>query len=137
MQRQPDDHLPIPRNRRIHDNPTQLIQHPRDAAPSFQQRTWIGMLFMGKVRHVKGLKPLVNANSIYKRIERPARGFNLLVIPRNCRLCCLMHCISKTCSSFFPPFFLLMHEKVCKSSQKLQKPSPLPFPSFCRCVQTS
>lgn len=43
---------------------------------------WTGMRLTGEVRRAEGLKPPGNVNSIYKKIERPARNFNPLVIPR-------------------------------------------------------
>ena len=43
---------------------------------------WTGMRLTGEVRRAEGLKPPVNTNSMYKKIERPARNFNPLVIPK-------------------------------------------------------
>ncbi|KAJ7288551.1 GTP binding protein [Mycena rebaudengoi] len=43
---------------------------------------WTGMRLTGQVRRDEGLKTPLQVNSTYKRIERPARRFNPLVIPR-------------------------------------------------------
>ncbi|KAF8634177.1 hypothetical protein AX15_001042 [Amanita polypyramis BW_CC] len=43
---------------------------------------WTGMRLTGEVRRAEGLQPPVNINSIYKKIERPARNFNPLVISK-------------------------------------------------------
>ncbi|KAF8336781.1 hypothetical protein F5887DRAFT_1245706 [Amanita rubescens] len=43
---------------------------------------WTGMRLTGEVRRAEGLKPPVNTNSVYKKIERPARNFNPLVVPK-------------------------------------------------------
>ncbi len=40
------------------------------------------MRLTGEVRRAEGLKPPVDSNSVYKKIERPARNFNPLVIPK-------------------------------------------------------
>ncbi|KZT28903.1 DUF663-domain-containing protein [Neolentinus lepideus HHB14362 ss-1] len=43
---------------------------------------WIGMRLTGEVRRVQGLHAPINADSTYKPVERPARRFNTLKIPR-------------------------------------------------------
>ncbi|KAG5651271.1 hypothetical protein H0H81_009237 [Sphagnurus paluster] len=43
---------------------------------------WTGMRLTGQVRREEGLKTPLNVNSTYKRIERPARRFNPLVVPK-------------------------------------------------------
>ncbi|KAF5345517.1 hypothetical protein D9758_012033 [Tetrapyrgos nigripes] len=43
---------------------------------------WTGMRLTGQVRHAEGLKTPLNVNSTYKKIERPHRRFNPLVIPK-------------------------------------------------------
>ena len=40
------------------------------------------MRLTGEVRRAEGLKLPVNINSIYRKIERPARNFNPLVVPK-------------------------------------------------------
>ncbi|KAG5353912.1 hypothetical protein C0989_000155 [Termitomyces sp. Mn162] len=43
---------------------------------------WTGMRLTGQVRRDEGLKTPLNVNSTYKPIERPARRFNPLVVPK-------------------------------------------------------
>ncbi|KZT12217.1 DUF663-domain-containing protein [Laetiporus sulphureus 93-53] len=43
---------------------------------------WAGMRLTGQVRREKGLKTPLNVNSTYKPVERPARRFNTLKVPR-------------------------------------------------------
>ncbi|KAJ2935398.1 hypothetical protein H1R20_g1695, partial [Candolleomyces eurysporus] len=43
---------------------------------------WTGMRLTGQVRRDEGLKTPLDVNSTYKKIERPARKFNPLVIPK-------------------------------------------------------
>ncbi|KAF9267564.1 DUF663-domain-containing protein [Marasmius fiardii PR-910] len=43
---------------------------------------WSGMRLTGQVRRDEGLKTPLNVNSTYKKIERPHRKFNPLVIPK-------------------------------------------------------
>jgi ribosome biogenesis protein BMS1 len=43
---------------------------------------WAGMRLTGQVRREKGIKTPLNVNSTYKRIERPARHFNPLKVPK-------------------------------------------------------
>ncbi|KAJ6512113.1 GTP binding protein [Mycena vitilis] len=43
---------------------------------------WSGMRLTGQVRREDGLKTPLNVNSTYKRIERPERRFNPLIIPK-------------------------------------------------------
>ncbi|PFH53358.1 hypothetical protein AMATHDRAFT_73534 [Amanita thiersii Skay4041] len=43
---------------------------------------WQGMRLTGEVRRAEGLKTPTNVNSVYKKIERPQRRFNPLVIPK-------------------------------------------------------
>ncbi|TFK48648.1 DUF663-domain-containing protein [Heliocybe sulcata] len=43
---------------------------------------WTGMRLTGEVRREQGLHASINADSTYKAIERPARRFNTLRIPR-------------------------------------------------------
>ncbi|KAJ6557319.1 GTP binding protein [Mycena vulgaris] len=43
---------------------------------------WTGMRLTGQVRREEGLKTPLNVNSTYKRIERPERRFNPLIIPK-------------------------------------------------------
>ncbi|KAF5369107.1 hypothetical protein D9615_010433 [Tricholomella constricta] len=43
---------------------------------------WTGMRLTGQVRRDEGLKTPLNVNSTYKRIERPPRRFNPLVVPK-------------------------------------------------------
>ncbi|KAG6872829.1 hypothetical protein C0995_006129 [Termitomyces sp. Mi166 len=43
---------------------------------------WTGMRLTGQVRRDGGLKTPLNVNSTYKPIERPARRFNPLVVPK-------------------------------------------------------
>ncbi|KAG6844375.1 hypothetical protein H0H87_007367 [Tephrocybe sp. NHM501043] len=43
---------------------------------------WTGMRLTGQVRREEGLKTPLDVNSTYKRIERPARRFNPLVVPK-------------------------------------------------------
>ncbi|EFI27230.1 GTP binding protein [Coprinopsis cinerea okayama7 len=44
--------------------------------------SWKGMRLTGQVRREQGLKTPLNMNSTYKKIERPERRFNPLVIPK-------------------------------------------------------
>ncbi|KAJ2914727.1 hypothetical protein MD484_g5682, partial [Candolleomyces efflorescens] len=43
---------------------------------------WTGMRLTGQVRRDEGLKTPLDVNSTYKKIERPARKFNPLVVPK-------------------------------------------------------
>ncbi|KAJ7043945.1 GTP binding protein [Mycena alexandri] len=43
---------------------------------------WTGMRLTGQVRRDEGIKTPLNVNSTYKRIERPERRFNPLIIPK-------------------------------------------------------
>ncbi|KAJ7175704.1 GTP binding protein [Mycena filopes] len=43
---------------------------------------WTGMRLTGQVRREEGIKTPLNVNSTYKRIERPERRFNPLIIPK-------------------------------------------------------
>ncbi|KAG7088587.1 hypothetical protein E1B28_012564 [Marasmius oreades] len=43
---------------------------------------WSGMRLTGQVRRDEGLKTPLNVNSTYKKIERPHRKFNPLVVPK-------------------------------------------------------
>ncbi len=43
---------------------------------------WIGMRLTGQVRRDEGLKTPLDVNSTYKKIERPARRFNPLLVPK-------------------------------------------------------
>ncbi|KAK2465720.1 hypothetical protein APHAL10511_002264 [Amanita phalloides] len=43
---------------------------------------WTGMRLTGEVRHAEGLNPPRNINSVYKKIQRPARHFNPLIVPK-------------------------------------------------------
>jgi ribosome biogenesis protein BMS1 len=43
---------------------------------------WAGMRLTGEVRREQGVKTPLNVNSTYKRIERPPRRFNPLVVPK-------------------------------------------------------
>ncbi|KAJ7758562.1 GTP binding protein [Mycena maculata] len=43
---------------------------------------WAGMRLTGQVRREEGIKTPLNVNSTYKRIERPERRFNPLIIPK-------------------------------------------------------
>ncbi|KAF7365371.1 hypothetical protein MVEN_00409400 [Mycena venus] len=43
---------------------------------------WTGMRLTGQVRRDEGLKTPLNVNSTYKKIERPERRFNPLIIPK-------------------------------------------------------
>ncbi|KAG6853292.1 hypothetical protein C0991_005464 [Blastosporella zonata] len=43
---------------------------------------WKGMRLTGQVRREEGLKTPLDVNSTYKRIERPARRFNPLIVPK-------------------------------------------------------
>ncbi|RDB24452.1 Ribosome biogenesis protein bms1 [Hypsizygus marmoreus] len=43
---------------------------------------WTGMRLTGQVRREEGLKTPLNANSTYKRVERPPRRFNPLLVPK-------------------------------------------------------
>nr|VWP00954.1 MDR efflux pump ABC3 [Ganoderma boninense] len=43
---------------------------------------WEGMRLTGQVRREEGLKTPTNVNSTYKRVERPARRFNPLKVPK-------------------------------------------------------
>ncbi|KAJ7069922.1 GTP binding protein [Mycena amicta] len=43
---------------------------------------WSGMRLTGQVRREEGVKTPLNVNSTYKRIERPERRFNPLIIPK-------------------------------------------------------
>ncbi|KAJ7071858.1 GTP binding protein [Mycena belliarum] len=43
---------------------------------------WTGMRLTGQVRRDEGIKTPLNVNSTYKRIERPQRRFNPLIIPK-------------------------------------------------------
>ncbi|KAF7346152.1 hypothetical protein MSAN_01842000 [Mycena sanguinolenta] len=43
---------------------------------------WTGMRLTGQVRRDEGIKTPLNVNSTYKKIERPERRFNPLVIPK-------------------------------------------------------
>lgn len=43
---------------------------------------WTGMRLTGQVRRDEGIKTPLNVNSTYKRVERPPRRFNPLVIPK-------------------------------------------------------
>ncbi|TFK38990.1 hypothetical protein BDQ12DRAFT_630112 [Crucibulum laeve] len=43
---------------------------------------WTGMRLTGQIRRDEGIKTPLNVNSTYKKIERPARRFNPLVIPK-------------------------------------------------------
>ncbi|RDX49873.1 DUF663-domain-containing protein [Lentinus brumalis] len=43
---------------------------------------WQGMRLTGQVRREQGLKAPTNVNSIYKPVERPARRFNPLKVPK-------------------------------------------------------
>ncbi|KAF5360824.1 hypothetical protein D9756_004571 [Leucocoprinus leucothites] len=44
--------------------------------------SWMGMRLTGQVRREEGLKTPLDVNSTYKKIERPARKFNPLHIPK-------------------------------------------------------
>jgi ribosome biogenesis protein BMS1 len=43
---------------------------------------WAGMRLTGQVRRDEGLKTPLNVNSTYKKVERPERRFNPLIIPK-------------------------------------------------------
>ena len=43
---------------------------------------WQGMRLTGQVRREEGMKTPTNVNSTYKRVERPARRFNPLKVPK-------------------------------------------------------
>lgn len=43
---------------------------------------WSGMRLTGQVRRDEGIKTPLNVNSTYKRIERPERRFNPLIVPK-------------------------------------------------------
>ncbi|KAF7291613.1 DUF663-domain-containing protein [Mycena chlorophos] len=43
---------------------------------------WEGMRLTGQVRREQGIKTPLNVNSTYKKIERPERRFNPLVVPK-------------------------------------------------------
>lgn len=43
---------------------------------------WVAMRLTGEVRRAEGLKTPNPVNSIYKKVERPERRFNKLVIPK-------------------------------------------------------
>ncbi|KAM5533133.1 hypothetical protein V8D89_013181 [Ganoderma adspersum] len=43
---------------------------------------WEGMRLTGQVRREEGMKTPTNVNSTYKRVERPARRFNPLKVPK-------------------------------------------------------
>ena len=43
---------------------------------------WSGMRLTGQIRRDEGLKTPLNVNSTYKKIERPARRFNPLIVPK-------------------------------------------------------
>ena len=43
---------------------------------------WEGMRLTGQVRREQGLKTPANVNSTYKPVERPARRFNPLKVPK-------------------------------------------------------
>ncbi|KAG6900655.1 hypothetical protein C0993_006759 [Termitomyces sp. T159_Od127] len=47
-----------------------------------EKEKWTGMRLTGQVRRDEGLKTPLNADSKYKPIERPARRFNPLVVPK-------------------------------------------------------
>ncbi|KAF7299159.1 DUF663-domain-containing protein [Mycena indigotica] len=44
--------------------------------------SWSGMRLTGQVRRDEGIKTPLNVNSTYKRIERPERRFNPLIVPK-------------------------------------------------------
>ena len=43
---------------------------------------WKGMRLTGQIRRDEGIKTPLNANSTYKKVERPPRRFNPLVVPK-------------------------------------------------------
>ncbi|KAF8064134.1 GTP binding protein [Lyophyllum atratum] len=43
---------------------------------------WTGMRLTGQVRRDEGIKTPLDVNSTYKRIERPPRRFNALIVPK-------------------------------------------------------
>jgi len=47
-----------------------------------QKTDWMGMRLTGQVRRKEGLKTPSNVNSTYKAVERPARRFNTLKVPK-------------------------------------------------------
>ncbi|TFY55778.1 hypothetical protein EVJ58_g8034 [Rhodofomes roseus] len=47
-----------------------------------QKGHWTGMRLTGQVRREEGLKTPTNVNSTYKPVERPARRFNTLKVPK-------------------------------------------------------
>ncbi|KAI0920047.1 hypothetical protein AcV5_007952 [Taiwanofungus camphoratus] len=47
-----------------------------------QKSDWVGMRLTGQVRRDEGLKAPANVNSTYKAVERPARRFNTLKVPK-------------------------------------------------------
>lgn len=46
------------------------------------KESWKGMRLTGEVRRAEGVKTPLNVNSTYKKIERPARRFNPLIVPK-------------------------------------------------------
>ncbi|KAJ7243717.1 hypothetical protein C8J57DRAFT_1556286 [Mycena rebaudengoi] len=65
----------------VFDPAAQALQ-PGDVAVAVAQGAVDGMRLTGQVRRDEGLKTPLQVSSTYKRIERPARRFNPLVIPR-------------------------------------------------------
>ncbi|OBZ71078.1 Ribosome biogenesis protein bms1 [Grifola frondosa] len=47
-----------------------------------QKGQWIGMRLTGQVRKEQGIKTPLDSSSTYKKIERPARRFNALKVPK-------------------------------------------------------
>ncbi|KAK7048222.1 hypothetical protein R3P38DRAFT_2868069 [Favolaschia claudopus] len=47
-----------------------------------EKSQWTGMRLTGQVRREQGIKTPLNVNSTYKKIQRPERRFNPLVIPK-------------------------------------------------------
>ncbi|KAH9912696.1 uncharacterized protein BXZ73DRAFT_82231 [Epithele typhae] len=64
--------------RRFYNPVTSLLLSPADRARS----GWAGMRLTGAVRHEAGLRAPHAPDSAYRRVERPARRFNALRVPK-------------------------------------------------------